>query len=107
MLPHYENCCHHQEWQFDGTDLAKKQFKEICAHASEISNDSIQSLGNGCFYVRSATNLAKMYLVNLSKVRTSVMSTGHLIDYGKEIATVSIGQESGYASMLLPLPIFA
>ena len=83
MLPRYENRCCRQEWQFDSTDLAKKQCKEICTCA-KISDDSIQSLGNGRFYVRSATDLARMYLVDLSKDRTSVMSTAHLIDYGKE-----------------------
>ena len=89
MLPCYENRCHHQEWQFDGADLAKKQCKEICVRALEISDDSIQSLGNRRFYVRSATDLAKMYLVDLSKDRTSVMSTTHLIDYGKEFCDCS------------------
>ena len=84
MLPRYKNHCCHQEQQFDGTDLAKKQRKEIYMRAPEISNDSIQSLGNGCFYVQSTMDLAKMYLVDLSKDHTSVMSTGHLIDYSKE-----------------------
>ena len=82
MLPHYENHCHRQEWQFDSAHLAKKCCKKICACIPEISNDSIQSLGNGCFHVQSTTDMEKMYLVNLSKDCTPVMSTMHLIDYG-------------------------
>ena len=84
MLPCYENRCCRQERQFDSADLAKKQRKEICTRALEISDDSIQSLGNGRFYVRSAMDLARMNLVDLSKDCTLVMSTAHLIDYGKE-----------------------
>jgi hypothetical protein len=53
-------------------------------HAPEISDDSIQCLGNGCFYVRSAADLAKMYLVDLSQDCTSDMSKNNLIDYGKD-----------------------
>ena len=84
MLLRYENRCHRQERQFEGTDLAKKQRKEICARSPEISNDSIKCLGNGRFYVRSAADLVKMYLVNLSKDRTSDMSTMYLIENGKD-----------------------
>ena len=74
MLPRCENRCHRQEWQFDGADLAKKWCKEICAHTPEISNGSIQSLGNGHFYVRSAADLVKMYLVDLSKDVTNQLT---------------------------------
>jgi hypothetical protein len=84
MLPCYEIHCHCQEREFDGADLAKKQRKEICTHAPEISDDSIQCLGNGHFYVRSAADLAKMYLVDLSQDCTSDMSKNNLIDYGKD-----------------------
>ena len=84
MLPRYENRCHRQEWQFEGTDLAKKQRKEICACSPEISDDSIKCLGNGRFYVRSAADLVKMYLVDLSKDSSSDMSTMHLIENGKD-----------------------
>ena len=49
-----------------------------------MSTDAIRSLGNGCFYVRSATDLAKMYLVDLSKDSSADMSKSYLIDHGKE-----------------------
>ena len=49
-----------------------------------MSTDTIRSLGNGCFYVRSATDSAKMYLVDLSKDSSADMSKSYLIDHGKE-----------------------
>ena len=84
MLPCYENRCHRQERQFEGVDLAKKWRKEICVRSLEISNDFIKCLGNGCFYVCSAADLVKMYLVDLSKDSSSDMSTTHLIENGKD-----------------------
>ena len=59
MLPAYERCCHCQEHKFDGADLAKKQCKTICAHAPEMSAESIQSLGREHFCIRSASDLEK------------------------------------------------
>ena len=84
MLPAYERRCHCQEREFDGVNLAEKQCKAICARAPEMSADSIQPLGSECFYVRSASDPKKMYLIGLGKDRSSDLSDDYLIANGKD-----------------------
>ena len=84
LLPDYEVCCNWQQHEIDGADLATKRRQQIVAQAPEMSADAIRSLGNGCFYVQSATDSAKMYLVDLSKDSSADMSKSYLIDHGKE-----------------------
>ena len=84
MLPAYERRCHHQEREFDGADLAEKRRKAICARAPEMSAESIQSLGRECFYVRSASNPEKMYLIDLGRDRSQDLSDDYLIKNGKD-----------------------
>ena len=79
MLPAYERHCHHQEREFDGADLAEKRRKAICARTPEMSAESIQSLGRECFYVRSASNPEKMYLVDLGRDCSQDLSDDYLI----------------------------
>ena len=84
MLPAYERRCHHQERAFDGADLAEKRCKAICACAPGMSAESIQSLGRERFYVQSASDPEKMYLVDLAKDRSQDLSIDYLIRYGKD-----------------------
>ena len=79
MLPAYERRCHRQEREFDGADLAKKRRKAICARAPEMSAESIQSLGRERFYVRSASDPEKMYLVDLGRDCSQDLSDDYLI----------------------------
>ncbi|KAI9428520.1 hypothetical protein H4582DRAFT_1819021, partial [Lactarius indigo] len=51
MLPQYEIRALRQRKQFEGADLAKKRHMDIFAQAPEMSANSIQCLGNKCFYV--------------------------------------------------------
>ena len=83
LLPDYEICCDWQKHEIDGADLATKRHQQILVQALEMSADAIWLLGNECFYVRSAVDLAKMYLVNLSKDCSSDMSKSYLIDNRK------------------------
>ncbi|KAH9041969.1 hypothetical protein EDB84DRAFT_1559556 [Lactarius hengduanensis] len=48
-----------------------------------MSADSIQCLGSDRFYVRSLSDLSKMYLVDLG-TDTSDLSENHLIEHGKD-----------------------
>ena len=84
MLPAYERRCHCQEHEFDGANLAEKQRKAICARAPEMSAESIQSLSRECFYVRSMSNLEKMYLVDLGRDHSQDLSDDYLIKNGKD-----------------------
>ena len=84
MLPAYERRCHRQEFKFDGADLAEKQRKTICACAPEMSAKSIQSLSRECFYVRSASNPEKMYLIDQGKDHSQDLSDDYLIKNGKD-----------------------
>ena len=84
MLPAYERCCHRQECEFDGVNLAEKQRKAICVCAPEMCADSIQPLGSERFYVRSASDPKKMYLVDLGKDCSSDLSNDYLIASGKD-----------------------
>ena len=76
--------CNRQHHEFDGVDLATKQRQQILARAPEMSTDTIRSLGSGRFYVRSAADSAKMYLVDLSKDRSVNTSKSYLIEHGKD-----------------------
>ena len=84
MLPQYEIRTLCQEKDFEGSDLAKKRRKEIVVQVPEMSADSIQCLGSERFYVRSVSDLSKMYLVNLGKDSSSDLSKNYLIDHGKD-----------------------
>jgi len=49
-----------------------------------MSAGSIQSLGSERFYVRSVSDMCKMYLVDLGKDSSSDLSKKYLIDHGKD-----------------------
>ena len=65
-------------------DLATKRRQQILARAPEISTDTIRSLGSRRFYVRSAADSAKMYLVDLSKDHSADTSKSYLIEHRKD-----------------------
>ncbi len=84
MLPQYKIHALRQEKEFEGADLAKKRHKEIVMRAPEMSAGSIQSLGSERFYVRSVSDMCKMYLVDLGKDSSSDLSKQYLIDHSKD-----------------------
>ena len=65
MLQHYEIHHQSQELGFDGSNLAQKRRKEILARTPEINADSIRTQGDDCYYVQSATESSRTYLVDL------------------------------------------
>ena len=65
MLPHYETRHQSQELRFDGSNLAQKRCKEILARTPEMNADSVHVQGDDCYYMQSATESGRTYLVDL------------------------------------------
>ena len=66
MLPYYETRHNSQELGFDGSNLAQKRRKEILARTPEIEADSIRAAEDDRYYVQSATDPSRSYLVGLT-----------------------------------------
>jgi hypothetical protein len=65
MIPHYEICHQSQELGFDGSNLAQKLRKEILVRTPEINANSVHAQGDNRYYVQSATDSSRTYLVDL------------------------------------------
>ena len=66
MLPYYETHHNSQELGFDGSNLAQKRCKEIFARTPEIEANSIRAAEDDCYYVQSAMDPSRSYLVGLT-----------------------------------------
>ena len=67
MLPYYETRHNSQELGFSGSNLAQKRRTELLARTPEMNADSICAKGGDRYYVKSATESSRSYLVELSK----------------------------------------
>ena len=65
MLPDYIARCRSQDLGFKGLNLAEKRREQIRLQGAEMNAERIHNLGNDRFYVESATDSTRRYLVDL------------------------------------------
>ncbi len=98
MLPYYETRHHSQELGFSGSNLAQKRRKELLARTPEMNADSISAVEDDRYYVQSATDSSRTYLVELTKLSCDcvdwprvqlckhVTAVAHFFGYGDLLA---------------------
>ena len=67
VIPEFVCRYNGQNLGFHGSDLGKKRREELLARTPEMNAESIRSVGDNGFYVRSVTDPSREYLVDLSK----------------------------------------